>query len=106
MDLQTLSGKAVSSENARPANNFRPYSHQTAALSCGQSDTAGGLDLSEWTRHHAPRARDRGRLRTAEGRPRRGARGFYPPRSPAFLARPRACVTCPPSAYICRTAAV
>jgi|GEM_PF-3593830 len=41
MDLQTLSGKAVTSENARPPNNFRPYSPQTTAKIRLQPDTPG-----------------------------------------------------------------
>jgi hypothetical protein len=45
MDLQTLSGKAASSENTYPAENFRPYSPQASAVSRGQPDTHGRVDL-------------------------------------------------------------
>jgi hypothetical protein len=45
MDLQTLSGKAVTSENASSLKNFRPYSPQTADVSRGQPDTHGRVVL-------------------------------------------------------------
>ena len=41
MDLQTLSGKPVTSENVLSANNFRLYSPQTADFSGGQPNTHG-----------------------------------------------------------------
>ena len=41
MDLQTLSGKAVTSENALSPNNFRPYSPQTADKIRLQPETPG-----------------------------------------------------------------
>jgi hypothetical protein len=41
MDLQTLSGKPVTSGNVSPPNNFRPYSPQTADRIPLQPDTAG-----------------------------------------------------------------
>ena len=41
MDLQTLSGKAVSSENAFATENFRPYSPQTADKIRLQPETPG-----------------------------------------------------------------
>jgi len=46
MDLQTLSGKAVSSENAWFTDNFRPYSPQTAAESRLQPGTPANISQS------------------------------------------------------------
>jgi hypothetical protein len=100
MDLQTLSGKAVSSENARPANNFRPYPTRQPS-----SAVASRTLPVAWI---FPNGRD-----TMLPGPETAV-GCAPPkadlvaeragstrrRSPAFLARPRACVTCPPSAYL------
>jgi hypothetical protein len=55
MDLQTLSGKAVTSENALSPNNFRPYSPQTAAESRLQPDTAGAkFTLTHRTKTSSP----------------------------------------------------
>jgi hypothetical protein len=45
MDLQTLSGKPVSSRNACLAENFRPYSPQTSDVRGGQPDTHGHVDF-------------------------------------------------------------
>jgi hypothetical protein len=45
MDLQTLSGKPVTSENTLSPNNFHPYSPQTADVSRGQPDTHGRVVL-------------------------------------------------------------
>jgi hypothetical protein len=49
MDLQTLSGKAVTSENTFSAKNFRPYSPQTADKIRPQPDTPG--EQFGFTRH-------------------------------------------------------
>ena len=38
MDLQTFSGKPVTTENVLSANNFHPYSHQIADVSRSQPD--------------------------------------------------------------------
>jgi hypothetical protein len=53
----------VNSETALPLKNLRPYSHQTADVSCGQPDTARALRTFRMdTKPTSPRARDRGRL--------------------------------------------
>ena len=51
MDLQTLSGKPVSSENASPPNNFRPYSPQSAAESRLQPDVWRAIRVRTASRH-------------------------------------------------------
>ena len=52
MDLQTMSGKPVSSENAISANNFRPYSPQTTAKIRLQPDTPGEQFAVTTSRHY------------------------------------------------------
>jgi len=47
MDLQTMSGKPVTSENVPFIDNLRAHSPQIPDDNRPQPDTAGRLDLSE-----------------------------------------------------------